>query len=808
MLELSKGIQLANRYTLLKPLGRGGEAQLWLAKDRMTAASVALKIVAAHGDASERLRAEWQTSIRLMHAHIARAFEFHVEDDVAFYSQQFIDGPDIGVLSGMAPDAVLGPIGFIADALRYLHAKGLVHRDIKAANILIDSNGAPYLTDLGMAATIGDVGSGGSLIAQSPQSLNGEPHTPADDIFALGGLIYELIAGRSPYSSATTREDILDRTAPPLVSASAAEVPPPLGDLVARMLDKNAALRPDAASVAESLQGMGYTPGVATLTTVAHSISHEELIERVESIRPANLAGEKMVPAVATGTHGLSRTTTIIALTVLLAVLVGVVVFLPQRVSNEDVVVEFDDTTNTGGRSSQRDNSDLTVDPEIRKRLQAERDLPTRALAGEEITFSENAADYSGLDADGRARFAAESTLGELLSALEVLEGRGVDRWAPMEHRRARELYADGDQAYLKQYFAEAEESYLLALTALEPLYDRIEPTFQQALADGQAAFDAGERLDAIQHFEMAVAITPTHAVAVAGLERARNLESVLRLVDQGLEFEEDLDLAAAERSFQRAIEIDNLWQPAHDGLQRVQTARTKMQFDLRMSDGFEAIAAGDYLAARAAFRVAKQLIPSSTEPVDGLLQVDQGLRLQEISILEQEAESLQRDEHWDAVVTTYEEILKVDNTLSFAKEGLTKARDMSALHDRLDKLIAEPDTLSNPATMQQATTLVVEITTRADAGPRLIAQRDELSRLLKRAVTPLTVPLLSDNMTQVTIYRVGRLGNFLRTEVSLRPGTYVAVGERPGYRDVREEFRVAPEIELEPVVVQCEERI
>jgi len=226
------------------------------------------------------------------------------------------------------------------------------------------------------------------------------------------------------------------------------------------------------------------------------------------------------------------------------------------------------------------------------------------------------------------------------------------------------------------------------------------------------------------------------------------------------------------------------------------------------MTEGFEAIAAGDYLGSRAAFRMAKQLMPESTEPDDGLLQVDQGLRLQEITTLEQEAQLLEQGEHWDAVVRTYEEILKVDSTLSFASDGLQHGRQMRALHQQLDELIIEPDRLSVPSVMQKATMLVVNITTSPDVGPRLAGQKDELSRLLKRAATALTVPLISDNVTEVSIYKVGRLGNFMRKEVNLRPGTYVAVGSRPGFRDVRLEFRVAPEIEMEPVIVRCEEQI
>ena len=91
---------------------------------------------------------------------------------------------------------------------------------------------------------------------------------------------------------------------------------------------------------------------------------------------------------------------------------------------------------------------------------------------------------------------------------------------------------------------------------------------------------------------------------------------------------------------------------------------------------------------------------------------------------------------------------------------------------------------------------------------PRLASQRDELSRLLRRAATPLPVPLVSDNVTDVVVYKVGQLGTFMRKELNLRPGTYVAVGSRPGYRDVRLEFRVAPEIDIEPVIIQCQEPI
>jgi len=817
MLELRQGTQLADRYTLVRRLGGDSETHTWLAKDRLTRASVALKIADGDQHSSDKLRAEWQANIRLMHAHIVRAFEFHAEVEVAFFSQQFIDGPDFSVLAGLPLADVLGPVGLLVDALAYVHAKGVVHRDIKASNVLFDGNGAPYLSDFGVACAAGQIGTGGSLIAQSPQSLDSQPASATDDIFSLGSLIFELIAGRPPWSSADIAKGIRDETAAPLSAVDGSVLPQEIISLVARMLDKDASKRPSAKEVATELRQAGFAPRTATISGGSAPRLEDEVIESVESIRPLPRPKSDADEIVSQDSTGLSQKTVAAALGVLIVILISVIFVLPRNVSNETgssaeepvVVQDEGDVPPPVVRRNAGNRASVFVDPEVRKRVKGTMDAPTRTLEGDDaITFSENRADYSGLDEEARARFETESTLGELLSALEVLESRGIERWAVQEHSAARDLYAEGDRAYLEKDYLYAEELYLGALTVLEPLYERIEPNFERAYEGAVTAFESGDRLEALRLYELAVSITSSHPGARAGYERAKNLEAVLRLVDQGLEYEEDLELAAAQRSFEQAVELDNLWQPAHEGILRVEETRIKIEFDSRMTEGFDAIAIGDYLGARAAFRVAKQLIPESTEPADGLLQVDQGLRLQDITTMEREANSLEQDEHWDAVVRTYEEILKVDNSLSFAHDGLEQGRQMSALHSRLDKLIAEPDQLSVPSVMQNATMLVVDITTRPNVGPRLAGQRDELSRLLKRAATPLPIPLVSDNVTEVFVYKVGRLGNFMRKEIRLRPGTYVVVGSRPGYRDVRLEFRVAPEIVMEPVIIQCEEPI
>src|SRR5688572_29863203 len=114
MRDLKEGTRAADRYTLIRRLGTGGMSDVWLAHDRQSESSVALKFLSAELSSRpgyrELFHKEWQTGIRLMHAHIARVFEFHDDPDGPFYSQQFIAGPNIGVLAGRPFREALKPI--------------------------------------------------------------------------------------------------------------------------------------------------------------------------------------------------------------------------------------------------------------------------------------------------------------------------------------------------------------------------------------------------------------------------------------------------------------------------------------------------------------------------------------------------------------------------------------------------------------------------------------------------------------------------------------------------------------------------
>jgi serine/threonine protein kinase len=786
---LEEGTQLADRYALVRRLGRGAASESWLAFDRKTDAHVALKFLAGTRADDRRyhefLHREWRVGSRLMHPHIVRVFEYHDDPQGPYFGQQFIGTANISVVTAASPADALRPIGLIADALRYAHGKGIIHRDIKAANILLDSRGAPYLVDFGVAAPTGsdELGSSGSPVALSPEQARGEAATAADDVYALGVLIHELLTGRPP----------TDGIAGDLPDGS--PVPAELSALLAAMLSP-AGNRPSAEEVAERLRTAGYPAGSVPPHYLADQAAALEVVQSVDAGRrfarrtapqeaPREHAASGVSPRVLYGGLGAAA-----------ALMLAVVFVLPNLVSEPGSrpATPAEAADDVGMEQVDAEAADVDAEPEPAR--------PRRANPGGATSFSENISDVTSAKSD------TDIVLGDLLSQLERLRYRAIDRWGGQDYLDAVDVYAEGDQAYVDKNYRLAGEKYRAASRMLEPFFDRIDSVFEETLAAAKAAFAAGDPSEAVRLFDLAVAITPGNREAEAGLARAQKLASVLSLVEQGLRFEKDLELDAARQAFEQAIELDAGWQPAADGRERIRLAILDRNFEQRMTEGFSALAVGDFASARAAFNAARSLKPDSPQPGDGLLQVDQESRLADIRRLEREAAELIAAEQWETAVAVYEDILKIDRDLQFAQEGLGNARSRSALHARLQGLIDEPDQLSDPVTMQNATQILLDVARTEPIGPRLEDQKNELSRLLKRAATPVRVRLLSDSQTDVAIYKVGRYGSFASQDIELRPGLYVAVGNRPGYRDVRVEFRVTPEVELPPIVVQCEEPI
>ena len=466
-----------------------------------------------------------------------------------------------------------------------------------------------------------------------------------------------------------------------------------------------------------------------------------------------------------------------------LILLVGVIFVLPGLIEQDSAVMNYEDP-----------NSDGQIE------FTEEVDTPG-TFNGVDLD-SQDSSDLVGVKA------ATDESLGDLLSQLERLRYRAIDRWGGQPYLDAVDVYKQGDEAYISRDYLLAGDRYRQASGMLRPFFEQMEAVFKQSMTDGKEALERADASEAVRLFDLAVSVTPGNRLAEANLKRAMNLDSVLILIDRGVEFETNLELDAAKLAFEKALEIDPMWQPAAIAIDRVADKIKVLAFEQRMTEAFEALVSEDFGTARAAFNAAKILYPNSREPTDGLLQLEQEERLSDIRRLEKDVQALTSIEQWENAINVYENILKIDPNLTFAQQGLDKARSYTALHRKLGEYINDPDKLSDAGHMEGAAKLLLEIAIIEEIGNRLQGEKNELSRLLKRAATTVPVKVVSDRNTEVSVYRVGRFGTFSNMELQLRPGNYVAIGVRAGYRDVRIEFRVAPEIDMQPIVVKCEEAI
>jgi serine/threonine protein kinase len=204
------------RYRVERLLGEGGFGRVYLAHDDELRRPVAVKVPHRHRvtrpEDVEAYLAEARVLASLEHPHIVPVYDVgRTADGLCFVVSPFIEGTDLArsIKEGSPPfaeSAVL--VAAVAGALHHAHTRGLVHRDVKPGNILLDAAGTPYLADFGLALREGDFGKGGGFCGtpayMSPEHANGEGHhvDGRSDIFSLGVVLYELLTGQRPFRDA------------------------------------------------------------------------------------------------------------------------------------------------------------------------------------------------------------------------------------------------------------------------------------------------------------------------------------------------------------------------------------------------------------------------------------------------------------------------------------------------------------------------------------------------------------------------------------------------------------------------------
>lgn len=407
-----------------------------------------------------------------------------------------------------------------------------------------------------------------------------------------------------------------------------------------------------------------------------------------------------------------------------------------------------------------------------------------------------------------KQRQEAQTVLASLLERQAALEEIQVTVWAEQEYAAALEFAKLGDESYRGQGFLDATAQYEKADNALEQLQALVPEVLAAALAQGQQALDDGNAELAKEQFTLALLFEPMDAGAQAGLRRAANLEEVKRLVSEAEDLRDTNRLDDALANAQQAVALDGADAQARALVSSIRAQIADNAFTRVMSEGFSALQAGESLVAIAAFERALAMRPNSTQAQEAITQTKDQLAVTQINAHRGAAEGFAAQEQWAAAVGEYDAALGIDPNIVFAIEGKDYAQKRAQLDDLLSSAINQPERLADSAVYEQVVQVYYTGRNLDVNGARLQGQLNELEVLLNKAQVPVEVRLVSDNQTAVTLYQVGELGKFNQQVLSLKPGKYVAVGTRPGYRDVREEFEVGFGNRSAPVTVACTDEI
>jgi serine/threonine protein kinase/tetratricopeptide (TPR) repeat protein len=251
--EFAPGTIIGDRYEILEILGQGGMGAVYKARDNELDRLVALKIIrpelTTNPEILKRFKQELILARQVTHRNVIRIFDLGQADGFKFITMEYLEGQDLRAVlrdnGKLPPEKAAKVILQICRALEAAHTEGVIHRDLKPQNIMLDANGRAYVMDFGIArsAHLPGMTQTGALVGtpeyMSPEQAKGEKLDERSDLFSLGAILYELLVGLSPYHSDTPLATLWKRIqekAKPLTELDPT-IPKPLSDIVAKALE-------------------------------------------------------------------------------------------------------------------------------------------------------------------------------------------------------------------------------------------------------------------------------------------------------------------------------------------------------------------------------------------------------------------------------------------------------------------------------------------------------------------------------------------------------------------------------------------
>jgi serine/threonine protein kinase len=312
----SKDQVLSGRYRLISLQGRGGMASIYRAYDTTLERTVAIKVLRPEYDVADTFRHEARAIARLPHPNIVTVFDVGQHDGINYIVMEFIEGQDLKEwIEAEAPFHIgraLDVIVQVCEAVGFAHEQGILHCDLKPQNVLVLPSGQVKVADFGIARVLSSAAAGpngkawGTPNYASPELIAGKPLTSASDVYAIGVMLYEMLAGRLPFEGpdavAVARQHALD--APPPIHRYNPRIPHNIAQILDRALAKDPARRyPTAKQLGRLLatyrrQGEAVTQPLQPIAEADAPMPAESVRAQPRPPQPQRLpAGSAPVPA-------------------------------------------------------------------------------------------------------------------------------------------------------------------------------------------------------------------------------------------------------------------------------------------------------------------------------------------------------------------------------------------------------------------------------------------------------------------------------------------------------------------------------
>jgi serine/threonine-protein kinase len=303
--EVNEGSIVDNRYRVLRRIGSGGMADVWLAEDTHLQRQVALKVLHRRylqdAEFVGRFQREAEHAAGLQHPNIVAVFDRGSDDGVNYIAMRYVQGPTLKELidRGLSPDQAVALVRQVLEGARFAHRNGIVHRDLKPQNVIVDEEGKAVVTDFGIArAGISDITQTGSVMGTpqylSPEQAQGFEVTPVSDLYSIGVILYEALTRRVPFEADSAVAVAMKQVSevPQRPSSINPAVSPALDAVVMRALEKEPGQRfqsADAfiAALDAALKDPGVAQGTAAFAAAPPVVAVPEE-ERLEDERRRN----------------------------------------------------------------------------------------------------------------------------------------------------------------------------------------------------------------------------------------------------------------------------------------------------------------------------------------------------------------------------------------------------------------------------------------------------------------------------------------------------------------------------------------